>query len=195
MVRDVLDHLRADDGIEGVGREGQGEDAPLGQARVPVAEESKLGQQDIHPDRVGEILDDPARSAPDVQDRMLPLPRGRIQESQDDPMAGSLPVPLQRDGAVEGAAVVVRRGHRVPELPHADQRLEVCPSELEEAGVGSARPAREVPEGQFANAKAQGMDFDQDLLQNVKVPRPALEALQDVPAIHAKAAGDILHRQ
>ena len=59
-----------------------------------------------------------------------------LNEAENDPMPRPLPVPLERDGTVKGAVVVVHGSHGVSETPHAKQGLEKRPAEDKEVGVG-----------------------------------------------------------
>ena len=86
-------------------------------------------------------------------------------------MPRPLPVPLERDGTVKGAVVVVHGGHGVPETPHAKQGLEKRPAEGEEVGVGPTGPAGGIVERDLPDPPALGVHTDQDLLQDIEVPR------------------------
>ena len=110
-------------------------------------------------------------------------------------MSRSLPVSLQPDRAVESAIVVVCRRNRVPELPHSHERLQIGPAEFQQPRVRFAGSPGHVPEGNFVNLPSVRMNPDQDLFEHVEIPGLQRNSLQNVPAVEAETAGQILDGQ
>src|SRR5712691_1750795 len=132
-VRDMLDHFGADHS----GKTRRSEREPVAarshQQAMARLEPPQFTLEGVQPHRVGQVLDDPAGSAPDVQDA-IPV----FQKAEDDPMSRSLPVSLQPDRAVEGPVIVIGRGNGVAQCPHPPQGFREGPSEMEEPYVGAA---------------------------------------------------------
>src|SRR5579862_2554269 len=112
VVRHVLDDLRADEAIEAVVLEWQGEGRRLRERYAVTAQKAQLREQEVHPDRVVEALDDDAGAASGVKDALVsPRPL------QHDAVAAALPVALDWDDAIKRALVVIRRIERIAHLP------------------------------------------------------------------------------
>ena len=151
---------------------------------------AQLPKGDVEPHRGRQVDDDAAGPASDVQNRFL-----SPNEVEDDLVTFSLPVTLQPDRAVESAIVVVCRRDRIPELPHSHERLQIGPAELQQPRVRFAGAPGHVPEGDFVNLPSIRMDPDQDLFERVEIPGLQQNPLQDVPAVEAETAGQILDGQ
>src|SRR5438309_10166131 len=129
----MLDHF----GVDHRGKAALSEREPVAarpdQQAMTWLQPTQFMLEDVQPDGVGQVLDDPAGSAADVQDA-LPV----FEKAEDDPMSRSLPVPLQPDQAVEGPVIVIGRGNGVAQSPHPPQGFREGPSEMEEPYVGAA---------------------------------------------------------
>src|SRR3989454_11995284 len=105
-VRDMLDHF----GIDHRGKAARSEREPIAtrpdQQAMTRLQPTQFMLKDVQPNRVGQVLDDPAGSAADVQDA-LPV----FQKAEDDAMPRPLPIPLQPDRTVEGSVIVIGRSN------------------------------------------------------------------------------------
>src|SRR5208282_1255317 len=98
VVRDVLDHLRMDEAIEGFIPKRQRHRGAAHERNSAPAQEPELVKVDADANGVVEALHDHARAASDVQ-----RAPGRASPEGGDPMAPALPEALNGYRAVEGA--------------------------------------------------------------------------------------------
>src|SRR5206468_1426270 len=140
----------------------------------------------VQPNRVGQVLNDPARSAADVQGAL-----SVFQKAKDDSIPCSLPVPLQPDRAVKSPVIVIGRSDGVAQSPHPHQGFHEGPSELEEPHVGAAGATGHVMKRHFLNPPTLSLNTEKDLLKEIEVPRNKPEPCQDVAMIQAEPAGQI----
>src|SRR3989454_12151553 len=102
----MLDHF----GVDHRGKAALSEREPVAacpdQPAMTWLQPTQFILKDVQPDRVGQVLDDPAGSAADVQDA-LPV----FEKAEDDAMPRPLPIPLQPDRTVEGAVIVIGRSN------------------------------------------------------------------------------------
>src|SRR5437879_1194731 len=89
-VRDMLDHFGVDHRRKAARSEREPVAACLDQQAMARLEPPQFGSEDVQPDRVWQVLDDPAGSAADVEDALAVF-----QKAEDDPMSRPLPIPLQ----------------------------------------------------------------------------------------------------
>src|SRR5262249_14358374 len=152
---------------------------------VPALREPpELVVPNVQARRGGQVEDDPARAAADVQHAL-----GLRHEVEHDAVARALPVALEPDRAVEGARVVGRGLDRVAKLPQAQQRLQIGPAEAQDARVRAAGPARHVVEWDLTDPPTLRADAHEQLLQDIEIARAKTDALEHIAAVHAKAAG------
>jgi len=190
VLRNVLDHLRADHAVERRVAEGERGEGGADQRDVVAAHVAELVLLDVQPHRVVEALEDDAGAASDVE-----RPSAASREVGDDAMPPPLPVPLEGNLAVEGPLVVVGRIDRVPQRPEAGERTEQRQPEAEDPGVRGAVVPRIVRERDLHHVPPGRVRLDQDLLQHVEVPPPGVELREQRRAVEAEAAGQVSHRQ
>src|SRR4029077_12997380 len=105
---DVFDYLGTDDAIEaGIGKR-QLEDRPVYELVPIAARVAQLVELDVEPGHARDGTKDATRTAADVENG-----GEAVGHSRDRTVTPTLPVALQRDDAVVGAGVVVRRGDRI----------------------------------------------------------------------------------
>src|SRR5438270_6998817 len=143
-------------------------------------------QLDIKADHRWHRAEDPARAAANIKHVLEPL-----RHLGDGSEASALPVALQRNDAVVGTRVVIRRGDRVAQAPHGDERPQVGYGKLQELRVAPAGESSTVSEGHLAHPVSGSQRSDQDLLEDVEVGRLQFECPQHRAAVEAEAAGKI----
>src|SRR5687767_14280239 len=183
---DVLDDLRADHGVEGPIREGQREDGRLHEAGPVALHVPQLVEGDVDADDIAKVPQDPARSAAHVQD----TPEPRVPPSHDR-VTAALPVALQRNDAVEGALVVVRRLDRVTEPPEVAEGADVRATEPEDARLRASGVARDVLEWHLDDPPASAVRAHEELRQDVEVRGARAKRPRRRCRIDAEAAGEI----
>src|ERR1700722_2260812 len=108
-------------------------------------------------------------------------------------MAAALPVALWRNQAVEGAFVVVGGRERVADFPQRQRRTKDLPSEAEQLGVRSARPARKIRERNFHDAESAGVGLDQDFFLHLEIRGCQFQLGEHLAPVQTVSAGYIEH--
>ena len=156
----MLDHFGVDHRRKAASSEREPVAACLDQQAMARLEPPQFGSEDVQPDRVWQVLDDPAGSAADVQDALAVF-----QKAEDDPMSRPLPIPLQPNRTVKCSVIIIGRSDRVPQPPHTYQRLQERHTEFEEPHVGAAGATGHVVERHLQNLPSLGMHPNQEFFQ------------------------------
>ena len=153
---------------------------------TPLLDVAELGHVNVEADPVRKALDDPARTASNVEDATR-----TAQQLHDDAVSFPLPVPLQEDSAVERSIVVVGPFGPIPQPPQHEEGPDQPPSKFENPCFGHSLHPGAVMERDFVHFKSHAVNFDEDLLQRFEMGAGDVDLIQHALVIEAETAGEI----